>query len=488
MSVGRSPEAAAIRRQIEGRRDYRRHVQDLVSGDRRVVFYGCGQLFSRLLGAWEEVVGRPVNLCCDSDPEKWGQVFAGVSCVSPEELVAMRDECVVFVTMGDFMPVYDALVSAGFRSVHLIYKYDLLSSEFLARADSAQLAERLSATRGMLSDRRSVQVFDAVLERVTGASDARSSWRTSATRISTSLPISSCWATMSPSSTPARTDGDTLREFVERTKGRFRRVSCFELDRANFQGLRDCAATISAGRDIDVYNVGLWDRETDVAYRSDAVQSSMGRGEEAGHVVALDAALRGERVTFIKMDIEGAELHALRGAAEIIRSQKPRLAVCVYHHISHLWEVPRLNGSGTLGQGAFMSSRNGWQGAQTVCRSIGTLLKSACHLPVDTRTPGLSGKRRVAAWHPGTPKAVTQARQRRQRNQPFQRPAQVQAAPVELSILGIGAPAAGLKVLEQFPHRYLTATARPTTARTRPAARLRNYLCRHLMLGGSPGL
>jgi hypothetical protein len=50
--------------------------------------------------------------------------------------------------------------------------------------------------------------------------------------------------------------------------------------------------------------------------------------------------MHGEPVTFIKMDVEGAEPLALRGASRIIRSQKPRLAVCVYHHFSHLWEVP----------------------------------------------------------------------------------------------------------------------------------------------------
>jgi hypothetical protein len=40
------------------------------------------------------------------------------------------------------------------------------------------------------------------------------------------------------------------------------------------------------------------------------------------------------------MDIEGSELDALRGAAKIIRTQKPTLAICVYHKFEENWEIP----------------------------------------------------------------------------------------------------------------------------------------------------
>lgn len=58
--------------------------------------------------------------------------------------------------------------------------------------------------------------------------------------------------------------------------------------------------------------------------------------------VALDdyAAAHLQRVDFIKMDIEGAELAALEGAKRTIRSFKPRLAISGYHEPAHLWEIP----------------------------------------------------------------------------------------------------------------------------------------------------
>ena len=48
------------------------------------------------------------------------------------------------------------------------------------------------------------------------------------------------------------------------------------------------------------------------------------------------------RPTFIKLDIEGFEIDALRGGRETIRRHGPVIAVCVYHFQDHLWKIPLL--------------------------------------------------------------------------------------------------------------------------------------------------
>lgn len=57
--------------------------------------------------------------------------------------------------------------------------------------------------------------------------------------------------------------------------------------------------------------------------------------------ISLDEFLEGKRITFIKMDIEGAEWDALHGAERIIREQKPRLAISVYHCMEDFIRIPK---------------------------------------------------------------------------------------------------------------------------------------------------
>ena len=56
----------------------------------------------------------------------------------------------------------------------------------------------------------------------------------------------------------------------------------------------------------------------------------------------LVADLRLPKVDFIKMDIEGAEIAALKGAKTTLQTWKPRLAISAYHAFDDLYEIPQL--------------------------------------------------------------------------------------------------------------------------------------------------
>lgn len=51
-------------------------------------------------------------------------------------------------------------------------------------------------------------------------------------------------------------------------------------------------------------------------------------------------ALGLERIDFIKLDIEGAELRALQGAEQVLRRDRPRLAIAIYHLFNDCTDIP----------------------------------------------------------------------------------------------------------------------------------------------------
>jgi FkbM family methyltransferase len=62
-------------------------------------------------------------------------------------------------------------------------------------------------------------------------------------------------------------------------------------------------------------------------------------GDLAIQTTSIDSLLHGQKVSVLKLDIEGAEKLAIKGAAETIQKWKPELAVSVYHKPEDLWEI-----------------------------------------------------------------------------------------------------------------------------------------------------
>jgi len=67
-----------------------------------------------------------------------------------------------------------------------------------------------------------------------------------------------------------------------------------------------------------------------------------------------------QKVDFIKMDIEGAELDAIMGAKETLARFKPKLAISVYHMIEHYYEIPQFINSLNLNYKFYLDHYSKW--------------------------------------------------------------------------------------------------------------------------------
>lgn len=136
--------------------------------------------------------------------------------------------------------------------------------------------------------------------------------------------------------------GDTALQYMGRYGG-CRKMYCYEITDASFARLKRDTAQYSQ---IECRKKGVSDHHgTMFIAQNDDHSANMltdsAHGKTEVEVVALDEDIT-EPVTFIKMDIEGAEQAALRGAAGHIRRSHPKLAICTYHNNEDIWKIPRM--------------------------------------------------------------------------------------------------------------------------------------------------
>ena len=145
--------------------------------------------------------------------------------------------------------------------------------------------------------------------------------------------------------------GDTLKDIVKYTNSHFKKVYCFEPDERCLTELVKTKEELNL-ENVVIINKGAWDKSETLTFLSDSngvsskitenhIETDKNREEiYIIETVCIDDIID-EKITFIKMDIEGAELKALQGAKRIIREHKPKLAICVYHRNEDLLEISR---------------------------------------------------------------------------------------------------------------------------------------------------
>ncbi|MBF0385201.1 MAG: FkbM family methyltransferase [Candidatus Omnitrophica bacterium] len=322
------------------RRNYQQEIKDLVKQYEVVVFYGCGIILNRIIDTWKQHIGRKIDFCCDQDSMKWGKSFRGIKCISPDELMAIKDKCAVFVTVGNFKPVFEYLKNNGVSAVNQIYKYDIVTAEFLQTCSHDEVLERLCEVYKLLFDTKSIKVFDSIINRILN-SGFDINVMENVCEDNQYFPSDIIKLNRNESFVDIGAfDGDSVKDIVKRTRGQFDNIFSFELDLDNFKLLQENVNLMPERDRIKIFNLGIWDCKCDIAYSTGNSDSTIGEGEARGHVAPLDQVLKNKKVTYIKMDVEGSELQALQGSREIIKTQKPKLAICIYHDFKHLWEIP----------------------------------------------------------------------------------------------------------------------------------------------------
>ena len=322
-------------------------------GDRLVLF-GAGNLGRRTLAGLRKLGIEPLAFS-DNNPAAWGKQVEGIDVVSPQDAADRFGNNAAFLLTiwgghgTDRMSARcDHLRRLGCDTVvpfaFLYWKHpDLYLPHYALDVPHKVLlaADDVRAAFELFNDEASLREFVGQIRwRLTLDFDAlplpvehEIYFPDDLTKVTPDEVFVDCGAY----------DGDTAKRFLERNGNRFASFIAFEPDPVNFRHLEEAVAAAPAPIRTKVscepYAVGA--RTEKVRFEATGTaSSSVGQGSLELDCVTLDEALGGRRPTWIKMDIESAEIDALKGAEKTIRTNLPVLAICVYHLQDHVWKIP----------------------------------------------------------------------------------------------------------------------------------------------------
>jgi FkbM family methyltransferase len=142
--------------------------------------------------------------------------------------------------------------------------------------------------------------------------------------------------------------GDTSLYFAHMA-GKDGKVYCFEFLPENLDIIRENLKLNDSIKDrIQIIPEALWDKSGENVSYHEKMQSSRLTPDQHQKSQALTRSIddfveeKGlERVDFIKMDIEGSELRALKGAEHTIKTFRPKLAISLYHKDEDFITIPQ---------------------------------------------------------------------------------------------------------------------------------------------------
>ncbi|NNN19508.1 MAG: FkbM family methyltransferase [Acidimicrobiaceae bacterium] len=343
----------------EARRRESKTFEEMV-GDRsaRIVLFGAGGLGRRTLAGLRSVGVTPLAFS-DNRRDLWGRMVDGIEVLSPEDAARQFGVSAAFVvTIWGAGSVHrfadsvnqlnllgcDVVVPASWLS----WRYAETLLPFYAMELPSKLLEHASEVRtvfGFLSDDRSRREYVTQVQ-----------WRLTGDPSCLSHPVADPQYLVAEVVSELTDDvvldcgaydGDTLRSWIESRGSSFIRYYALEPDPSNRRLLEKYIADLrpDLAERVKVFPYAVTNFTGTARFDVTGLpSSSFGDGQgipvECVRLDDLEMELEGLEPTFVKADIEGAELELIQGGLDILGRSHPVIAIAAYHRQDHLWKVP----------------------------------------------------------------------------------------------------------------------------------------------------
>ncbi|HHE64585.1 MAG: hypothetical protein DRH43_00180 [Deltaproteobacteria bacterium] len=319
-------------------------VSEYLKKLQRVILFGAGSA-GRFALNFLRKKNIEVLFFCDNDSKKIGATLNGVPVKSPDILSSYQD-VVVLISSDYALEIGQQLKSIGIKK-YLYFGYcfdfdrwidhfetnliirslskikrasDLFYDEFSREKFWSLIRFRLTSDPGYLKNSGINQYFHPKVKPETGDT----------------IIDAGAWT------------GDTAIAFAQALKSKGH-IFSFEPETVNYEKLEATIRKYDMLDTITPVQLGLWSDTCTLSFKNSCENSMQYRVDSTGEsfisVTSLDNFVKRQnirKIDLIKMDIEGAELEALKGSQTVIKKFRPKLQISIYHKYDDLWKIPLL--------------------------------------------------------------------------------------------------------------------------------------------------
>lgn len=315
----------------------------LASEKRPIFLYGMGNGADKILSVMESFGAAPAGFFA-SDGFVRGHSFHGHKVHTLSEIEARfgshGDDFVIVLAFGaGYRSLYDKIMEISERHTLIAPDVPVAGGGLFTYEYALENAEKIKAVYDLLADDLSRDVYRNILNfKISGDPGYLHKITTEKSEI---------WDNVLHSEGDSGVyidmgayNGDTVKEFIGFTGGRYRQIFALEPDPKNYRKLEENTADLP---NVHLFNAAAWNEDGLVNFagrsgRNAAVDTSAA-ASKAKPVPALRGDSLCERADYIKMDVEGAEKQAIEGAAELIK-KGCRLNIACYHRTEDIFAIP----------------------------------------------------------------------------------------------------------------------------------------------------
>lgn len=299
-----------------------------------IILYGMGDGADKVLDEFERLGIKPYGVMASDDFVR-GQSFRGFTVKKLSDFENELGEFVIALCFASQLPEVISHIKAVAKKHTLlvpsvpVFGDNIFTKEFISENKNA-----FSEAYSLLADELSREVFrDIISFQYSGDLKYLDSCTTDKDEAFSILNLTEGESYLDLGAY----NGDTIEEFLNYTDGKYKSITAFEPSARSFKKLSEYCA--------DMENVNLWQLGS---YNSNTLvnfNTKSGRNcaiDDSGtpvQVARVDTILCGKRVTYVKLDVEGAEKETFEGMENTLKLFKPKLNVAAYHRSEDIFAL-----------------------------------------------------------------------------------------------------------------------------------------------------